>query len=142
MRVLVRANPPFGGRNVVEMLPIRPKPRYTGREAIETSSSKSLWQPMCHRTRMLIPPCQSEFAELRESAIHPEGNAIHGLVEGTISVRNGRARPRGVFAASGSKKACMRSRKSHFVSECHLSRQAWVKAIVWEMKKDYICGLY
>ena len=21
-------------------------------------------------------------------------------------------------------------------------KQAWVKAIVWETKKDYICGLY
>ena len=35
-------------------------------------------------------PCQSELAELREPAIHPEGNAIHGY-DGK------RARPRGVF---------------------------------------------
>ena len=35
------------------------------------------------------PTCQSELAELSESAIHPEGNAIHGLVEGTISEEMG-----------------------------------------------------
>jgi len=29
------------------------------------------------------------LAELSESAIHPEGNAIHGLVEGTISEEMG-----------------------------------------------------
>ena len=45
--------------------------------------------------------------ELREQAIHPEGNAIFGLVEGTISSER-RARPRGVFAASDNKSTLLR----------------------------------
>ena len=53
-----RPNPLFPGRNDAKMLPIRQKPRSTGREAIETSSSKSLWQRLCHITRILAPPCQ------------------------------------------------------------------------------------
>ena len=54
----VRPNPPFGGRNVVEMLPPAKTPFHrTGRHFC--SLSNSLWQPMCHRTRISIPPCQS-----------------------------------------------------------------------------------
>ena len=49
------------------------------------------------------PPCQSELAELREPAIHPEGNAIHGLEEGTISSEMDRSVRRVSFAASDSK---------------------------------------
>ncbi len=59
---------------------------------------------MCHRTRISIPPCQGEeilsalyavlpakvnWRKRREPAIHPEGNAIHGLVEGPISTEMG-----------------------------------------------------
>ena len=51
------------------------------------------------------PPCQSELAEasttfcgpFREQAIHPEGNAHPRLSGGNHFVRNGKARPRGVF---------------------------------------------
>ena len=39
-------------------VPIQPKPRSTEPEVFETSSSNSLWQPMCHRKRISIPPCQ------------------------------------------------------------------------------------
>ena len=54
------------------------------------------------------PPCQSELAEAPttfcgpscEPAIHPEGNAIHGLVEGTISSEMERSVRRVSFAAS------------------------------------------
>ena len=100
-------------------------------------SSKSLWQPMCHRKRILAPPCQGEAKKgslwqatlnrvrstpsslpkwiggslhnilraFREPAIHPEGNAIHGLVEGTISSEMERS-VRGVcFAASDNETA-------------------------------------
>ena len=37
---------------------------------------------------------------LREPAIHPEGNAIFGYDGGNHFARNGKVRPRGVFAAS------------------------------------------
>ena len=35
--------------------------------------------------------------ELREQAIHPEGNAIFGYDGGNHFVRNGKVRPKGVF---------------------------------------------
>ena len=43
---------------------------------------------------------------LREPAIHPEGNAIHGLVEGTISSEMERSVRRVSFAASDNKVPC------------------------------------
>ena len=50
------------------------------------------------------PPCQSELAETpSEPAIHPEGNAIHGLVEGTISSEMERSVRRVSFAESNNK---------------------------------------
>ena len=57
------------------------------------------------------PPCQSELAEASttfcgpscEPAIHPEGNAIHGLVEGTISSEMEMSVRRVSFAASENK---------------------------------------
>ena len=47
---------------------------------------------------------------LREPAIHPEGNAIFGYDGGNHFARNGKARPRGVFAASD--KSLPRSRNN------------------------------
>ena len=44
-------------------------------------------------------------AALREPAIHPEGNAIHGLVEGTISSEMERSVRRVSFAASDNETA-------------------------------------
>ena len=51
---------PFTGWNGTLVSSIRQEPRSTGREDIKTSSSKSLWQPMCHRKRILASPCQGE----------------------------------------------------------------------------------
>ena len=55
-------------------------------------------------------------AALREPAIHPEGNAIFGYDGGNHFARNGKVRPRGVFAASD--KSLPRSRKTPFDLGC------------------------
>ena len=51
-------------------------------------------------------------ADLREPAIHPEGNAIFGYDGGNHFARNGRVRPRGVF--------CWRATKACHEVEKHL----------------------
>ena len=45
--------------------------------------SRTLYSEAC--AQRCFSGCGIMMAELREPAIHPEGNAIHGLVEGTIS---------------------------------------------------------
>ena len=50
-------------------------------------------------------------ADLSEPAIHPEGNAIHGLVEGTISVRKEGSVRGGVFAAS--EETCCKGKQNY-----------------------------
>ena len=89
--VPVRPNPPFGGRNVVEMLFLRPKPLFTGREDIfavyqihfgsRCATESVYWylpakvelkkshfgkQSLTECT-LRRPPCQSELAEACES---------------------------------------------------------------------------
>ena len=71
------------------------------------------------------PTCQSELAELSESAIHPEGNAIHGLVEGTISSEMERSVRRVSFAAS--EETCCKGKQNYYVAyykECTLLSSA------------------
>ena len=67
-------------------------------------SSNSLWQPLCHRMRISIPPCQSELADApaafcrtpRVSKYTLRAMPSSATMEGIISSER-RARPRGVF---------------------------------------------
>ena len=49
------------------------------------------------------------MASLREPAIHHEGNAIFGYDGGNHFVRNGKARPRGVFCCERKPTTCFPS---------------------------------
>ena len=96
--VPIRPNPPFTGQNGVEKHLLRQKPRYTGRKDIKTSSSKSLWQPMCHRKRILASPCQGEAKKV--SLWQATLNRVHSTPSALPKWIGGRSRPEAIFTAS------------------------------------------
>ena len=59
-----------------------------------------------------------------EPAIHPEGNAIHGLVEGTISSEMERFVRRVSFAASDNKSTLLQEVENVMNRECTLLKSA------------------
>ena len=102
------------------------------RRKLSNSLSKSLWQPMCHRTRISIPPCQGgeslsalyavrpakvnwrkppqHFAELHESSSKTKATGqpsarimMRTSFEQAIRPNIFRARPRANFATSENK---------------------------------------
>ena len=69
------------------------------------------------------PPCQSELAETpSERAIHPEGNAIFGYDGGNHFARNGKVRPRGVFAASENKSTLLQEVEKRHEHGVHITK--------------------